>query len=124
MVTMFATVVQAWGSQVLVRDQSNNQEVLVHTNHSTSNLAAGDVVRIVYNGVMTASIPPQINSQSICNYTTARTTFGPKTPAEKFSFSAGVSYFTFSGSRRPERPPPPVPLPYNTRGCRGQRRWR
>ena len=71
MVTMFATVVQAWGSQVLVRDQSNNQEVLVHTNHSTSNLAAGDVVRIVYNGVMTASIPPQINAQSICIFTPA-----------------------------------------------------
>lgn len=71
MVTMLATVTQAWGSQVLVRDQSNNQEVLVHTNHSTSNLAAGDVVRIVFNGVMTASIPPQINAQSICIVTTA-----------------------------------------------------
>lgn len=71
MVTMLATVTQAWGSQVLVLDQSNNQEVLVHTNHSTSNLAAGDVVRIVFNGVMTASIPPQINAQSICIVTTA-----------------------------------------------------
>ena len=66
MVTMAATVVQAWGSQVLVRDNSNNQEVLVLTGYSTGNLAAGDQVRIVYNGVMTASIPPQINAQSIC----------------------------------------------------------
>ncbi len=66
MVTMTATVVQAWGSQVLVRDNSNNQEVLVLTGYSTGNLAAGDQVRIVYNGVMTASIPPQINAQSIC----------------------------------------------------------
>ncbi len=66
MVTMLATVVQAWGTQVLVRDNSNSQEVLVHTNHSTVNLSAGDQVRIVYNGVMTASIPPQINAQSIC----------------------------------------------------------
>ena len=47
MVTMTATVVQAWGSQVLVRDNSNNQEVLVLTGYSTGNLAAGDQVRIV-----------------------------------------------------------------------------
>lgn len=66
MVTMTATVVQAWGSQVLVRDNSNDQEVLVLTGYSTGNLTAGDQVRIVYNGVMTASIPPQINAQSIC----------------------------------------------------------
>lgn len=69
MATMLATVIQAWGSQVLVRDNSNNQEVLVHTSYSTNNLSAGDQVRIVYNGVMTASIPPQINAQSICVYT-------------------------------------------------------
>ena len=65
MVTMTATVVQAWGSQVLVRDNSNNQEVLVLTGYSTGNLAAGDQVRIVYNGVMTASIPPQISADCI-----------------------------------------------------------
>ena len=68
MVTMTATVLQAWGNQVLVRDNSNNQEVLVHTNYSTSNLSAGTQVRIVYNGVMTASIPPQTNAQSICYF--------------------------------------------------------
>ena len=66
MVTMLATVVQAWGNQVLVRDNSNSQEVLVNTRYSTGNLAAGDQVRIQYNGVMTASIPPQISAQSIC----------------------------------------------------------
>ena len=66
MVTMTATVVQAWGSQVLVRDNSNSQEVLVNTRYSTGNLAAGDQVRIQYDGVMTASIPPQISAQSIC----------------------------------------------------------
>ena len=66
MVTMIATVVQAWGSQVLVTDNSNGQEVLVTTNYSTSNLAAGDQVRIVFDGVMTASLPPQISAQSIC----------------------------------------------------------
>ncbi len=66
MVTMLATVVQAWGSQVLVTDNSNGQEVLVNTNYSTGNLNAGDQVRIVYDGIMTTSIPPQISAQSIC----------------------------------------------------------
>ena len=63
---MLATVVQAWGSQVLVTDNSNGQEVLVNTNYSTGNLNAGDQVRIVYDGIMTTSIPPQISAQSIC----------------------------------------------------------
>ena len=66
MVTMIATVVRAWGSQVLVTDSENGQEVLVNTTYSTSNLTAGDQVRIVYDGVMTASLPPQISAQSIC----------------------------------------------------------
>ena len=64
MVTMLATVVQAWGTQVLVTDNSNGQEVLVNTNYS--NLAVRDQVRIVYDGIMTASLPPQISAQSIC----------------------------------------------------------
>ena len=66
MVTMLATVVQAWGSQVLVTDNSNGQEVLVNTNYSTGNLNAGDQVRIVYDGIMTTSIPPQISTQMLC----------------------------------------------------------
>ena len=66
MVTMLATVVRAWGSQVLVTDNANGQEVLVNTQNSTSNLNAGDQVRIVFDGIMTASIPPQISAQSIC----------------------------------------------------------
>ena len=66
MVTMIAPVVRAWGSQVLVTDNANGQEVLVNTNHSTSNLMTGEQVRIVYDGIMTASLPPQISAQSIC----------------------------------------------------------
>lgn len=66
MVTMFATVVQAWGSQVLVTNNANGQEVLVNTNYSTRNLSTGDQVRIQFNGAMTASIPPQISAISIC----------------------------------------------------------
>lgn len=67
MVTMTATVVQTWGTtQVLVTDNANGQQVLVNTGYNTGNLAAGDQVRIVYDGVMTASLPPQISAQSIC----------------------------------------------------------
>ena len=66
MVTMLATVVQAWGTQVLVTDNANGQEVLVNTNNSTGNLLAGEQVRIVFDGIMTASIQPQISAQSIC----------------------------------------------------------
>lgn len=66
MVTMLATVIQAWGSEVLVTNNSNGEEILVLTNYSTNNLHAGDQVRIVFNGIMTASLPPQINAQSIC----------------------------------------------------------
>ena len=67
MVTMLATVVQSWNTtQVLVTDNANGQEVLVNTNHSTSNLMTGEQVRIVYDGIMTASLPPQISAQSIC----------------------------------------------------------
>ena len=66
MVSMIATVFRAWGSQVVVTDNANGQEVLVNTNHSTSNLMTGEQVRIVYDGIMTASLPPQISAQSIC----------------------------------------------------------
>ena len=67
METMLATVVQSWNTtQVLVTDNANGQQVLVNTNHNTSNLNPGDQVRIVFNGVMTASLPPQISAQSIC----------------------------------------------------------
>ena len=67
MVTMLATVVQSWNtSQVLVTDNANGQQVLVNTEYDTRGLVPGDQVRIVFNGVMTASLPPQISAQSIC----------------------------------------------------------
>ena len=66
MVTMLATVLQAWDTQVLVQDNSNGEQVLVNTNYYTGNLTNGDQVRIQYDGAMTASIPPQISAMSIC----------------------------------------------------------
>ena len=67
MVTMLATVVQSWNTtQVLVTDNANGQPVVVNTEYDTRGLVPGDQVRIVFNGVMTASLPPQISAQSIC----------------------------------------------------------
>ena len=67
MVTMLATVVQSWNTtQVLVTDNANGQQGLVNTEYDTRGLVPGDQVRIVFNGVMTASLPPQISAQSIC----------------------------------------------------------
>ena len=67
MVTMLATVVQSWNTtQVLVTDNANGQQVLVNTEYDTRGLVPGDQLRIVFNGVMTASLPPQISAQSIC----------------------------------------------------------
>jgi hypothetical protein len=64
---MLATVVQSWNTtQVLVTDNANGQQVLVNTEYDTRGLVPGDQVRIVFNGVMTASLPPQISAQSIC----------------------------------------------------------
>ena len=63
MVTMLATVVQSWNTtQVLVTDNANGQQVLVNTEYDTRGLVPGDQVRIVFNGVMTASLPPQISA--------------------------------------------------------------
>ena len=60
-------VVQSWNTtQVLVTDNANGQQVLVNTEYDTRGLVPGDQVRIVFNGVMTASLPPQISAQSIC----------------------------------------------------------
>ena len=72
--TMEATILQVysantcsqWGADLLVLDASNNQEVLVHTSYSARCFSAGNRIRIQYNGVMTASLPPQISAESIC----------------------------------------------------------
>ena len=51
MVTMIATVVQAWGSQVLVTDNSNGQEVLVNRLlYQVTAPKRNDVVAFLPNG--------------------------------------------------------------------------
>ena len=65
MTTMQATVLQVGNGQLLVQDQSTSQQVLVNTSIADC-FAVGNQVFITYNGVMTASIPPQISAMSIC----------------------------------------------------------
>ena len=61
---MNAAVIQVRPENLLVRDLSNNQEVMVHFRNS-NRFSAGDHVRITYDGKMTLSIPPQITASSI-----------------------------------------------------------
>lgn len=62
--TMRATVLRVFGETLLVRDRSTSQQVLVHTRRAR-HFRFGESVLIVYNGVMTMSIPPQITAVRI-----------------------------------------------------------
>lgn len=64
MMTMNASVLQVYGSSLLVFDQASCQQVIVHTPNAAC-FSAGDCVCIHYNGVMTQSIPPQISATCI-----------------------------------------------------------
>ena len=60
-VLMFATVLQVYGCELLVRDLTTSQEIIVHTMQAPC-FAVGENVSISYNGAMTLSIPPQITA--------------------------------------------------------------
>lgn len=62
--TIDATVLQVYNDSLLVRDLSNNQEILVHF-RGARRFSPGETVRITFNGQMTYSIPPQITAISI-----------------------------------------------------------
>ena len=57
---MLATILEVWSNRLLVRDHANSQNVIVNTNVNLRCFFPGDTVTILYNGVMTKSIPPQI----------------------------------------------------------------
>lgn len=61
MTTMIATVQEVRPDNLLVRDRRTSQEVLVHTSF-THRFRPSDIVRILYSGAMTMSIPPQITA--------------------------------------------------------------
>ena len=56
----FATVLEVNPDSLLVRD-SSGQEILVYTRNAQQ-FTPGDFVRIIYNGAMTLSLPPQISA--------------------------------------------------------------
>ncbi|MDE5738555.1 MAG: hypothetical protein K2H93_09340 [Oscillospiraceae bacterium] len=58
---MFATVLEANADSLLVCDKATNQEVLVFTKCACC-FEVNDKIMIIYNGVMTRSLPPQINA--------------------------------------------------------------
>ncbi len=61
---MCATVLEVNNNSLLVRDNSTSQEVVVNKS-CVCNFRVNDVVGIVYNGIMTMSIPPQISASKI-----------------------------------------------------------
>ena len=64
MTTMLATVCRVWRCALCVCDLCTGREVIVHYNHACC-FCVGDRVCIHYNGMMTKSIPPQINATCV-----------------------------------------------------------
>lgn len=58
---MIAIVQQVRQNSLLVRDRNNFNRVVVNTNN-TRCFFVGDIVSILYNGITTRSIPPQISA--------------------------------------------------------------
>lgn len=56
---MIATVREVRFNSLLVRDRATSQNVVVNT-RNTRGFFPGDIISILFNGVITASIPPQI----------------------------------------------------------------
>ena len=63
-VTMEGTVLSVDCGDLLVRDCETCQEVTVLTEYACD-FSAGDCVRVVYNGAMTRTMPPQITAMCI-----------------------------------------------------------
>lgn len=61
--TMYATIVSVEDGRLLVLDDKTEQEVIVKTR--CQNFSEGDKVKIIYNGIMTLSLPPQISAGRI-----------------------------------------------------------
>ena len=63
-VSMKARVLQVRDCDLLVCDDCNRQEVLVHT-ADACRFRVGDPICIRYSGIMTMSLPPQISATDI-----------------------------------------------------------
>ncbi|MDE6678672.1 MAG: hypothetical protein K2K02_06495 [Ruminococcus sp.] len=62
---MCAKVLEVNNDNLLVHDNSTEQDVVVNTS-CTCRFNVDDHVKIIYNGAMTNSLPPQISPQKIC----------------------------------------------------------
>ncbi len=62
--TMYAYVQSVECNKLVVCDRNTKQEVIVYTAKAKC-FDVGDYVCIYYNGIMTMSIPPQIQAQYI-----------------------------------------------------------
>lgn len=61
---IIATVIRTEQRSLLVRNCENNEEILVHFRNA-HRFTSGDCIRIIFDGMMTRSIPPQITATSI-----------------------------------------------------------
>lgn len=61
---IYAQVLETGQNQILVKDCNSGQEVAVNLRNGC-NFSVSDTVQIVYNGIMTMSIPPQISPMRI-----------------------------------------------------------
>lgn len=61
---IYASILEINGNQLLVFDHATQQEVAVNL-RCGCNFRINDNVKIIYNGIMTMSIPPQISAQRI-----------------------------------------------------------
>lgn len=64
MTTMCATILTINRDSLLVRDNATSQEVIVNTS-CVCNFRVNDRINIIYNGIMTMSLPPQISALRI-----------------------------------------------------------
>lgn len=62
--TMCARILKVNRNSLLVRDNATSQEVIVNTS-CVCNFRVNDRVNIIYNGMMTMSLPPQISALRI-----------------------------------------------------------
>ena len=61
---MCAVILEVNPDSLLVRDEATSQEVFVHT-RCACRFQTDDRIVILYNGIMTMSLPPQITASKI-----------------------------------------------------------
>lgn len=78
---MIATVISTDSRGLLVIDSATGNEVFVNFNNAGA-FRPGDIVRILYTGTMTLSIPPQITATSVTRWNTTPSRPTPMPPQQ------------------------------------------